>query len=213
MSLANVLIPILYLKGISTGDFEEVLAALVGKNAPGLSASTIARLKEGWTVRILFVLFVRRRLCIASRLRKLGCRLLHSFLCYAFACHTFFAEGGRCTCTQGSPEAATVLVLFARAYLPTGVEEGRVTQSGSFPTGAAKCTQTSWRDWCHSRRPKADRESRGKCTMIWIPAFAGMTIDIARLSRCHSDERGQTHAGCVICPRGSSESRSKRPVL
>src|SRR6202048_1369660 len=38
-----------YLKGISTGDFEEALAALVGKNAPGLSASTIARLKEAWT--------------------------------------------------------------------------------------------------------------------------------------------------------------------
>jgi hypothetical protein len=42
----EVLIPILYLKGISTGDFEEVLAALVGKDAPGLSASTIARLKS-----------------------------------------------------------------------------------------------------------------------------------------------------------------------
>ena len=40
-----MLIPILYLKGISTGDFEEVLAALVG-DAPGLSASTIVRLKE-----------------------------------------------------------------------------------------------------------------------------------------------------------------------
>ena len=45
----EVLIPILYLKGISTGCFEEALAALVGKDAPGLSASTIARLKEGWT--------------------------------------------------------------------------------------------------------------------------------------------------------------------
>src|SRR5438105_3356205 len=42
----EVLIPILYLKGISTGDFEEALAALVGKEAPGLSASTIARLKS-----------------------------------------------------------------------------------------------------------------------------------------------------------------------
>ena len=42
------LIPWLYLKGISTGDFSEVLAALVGKDAPGLSASTISRLKEGW---------------------------------------------------------------------------------------------------------------------------------------------------------------------
>jgi putative transposase len=45
----EVLIPILYLKGISTGSFDEALAALVGKDAPGLSASTIARLKEGWT--------------------------------------------------------------------------------------------------------------------------------------------------------------------
>jgi transposase-like protein len=44
----EVLIPILYLKGVSTGDFEGALAALLGKDAPGLSASTIARLKEGW---------------------------------------------------------------------------------------------------------------------------------------------------------------------
>src|ERR1700720_1792797 len=42
----DVLIPILSLKGISTGDFEEALAALVGTDAPGLSASTIARLKS-----------------------------------------------------------------------------------------------------------------------------------------------------------------------
>src|SRR5262249_51824868 len=45
----EVLIPILYLKGISTGDFDEALAALVGKGTPGLSASTIVRLKEVWT--------------------------------------------------------------------------------------------------------------------------------------------------------------------
>ena len=45
----EVLIPILYLKGISTGDFEEALAALLGKDAPGLSARTISRLKEVWT--------------------------------------------------------------------------------------------------------------------------------------------------------------------
>jgi transposase-like protein len=44
----EMLIPILYLKGISTGDFETALAALLGKDAPGLSASTIARLKEVW---------------------------------------------------------------------------------------------------------------------------------------------------------------------
>src|SRR2546422_6649067 len=44
----EVLIPILYLKGVSTGDFEEALGALLGKDAGGLSASTIARLKEAW---------------------------------------------------------------------------------------------------------------------------------------------------------------------
>ena len=44
----EVLIPVLYLKGISTGDLTEALAALLGANAGGLSASTIARLKEVW---------------------------------------------------------------------------------------------------------------------------------------------------------------------
>ena len=42
------LIPWLYLKGISTGDFSEALAALLGQDAPGLSASTVVRLKEVW---------------------------------------------------------------------------------------------------------------------------------------------------------------------
>ena len=45
----EVLIPILYLKGISTGDFEEALGALLGKDAGGLSASTIGRLKDAWS--------------------------------------------------------------------------------------------------------------------------------------------------------------------
>lgn len=44
----EVLIPILYLKGISTGDFAEALSALLGPNTGGLSASTIVRLKEVW---------------------------------------------------------------------------------------------------------------------------------------------------------------------
>ena len=44
----EVLIPVLYLKGISTGDFAEALAALLGPDAGGLSASTVARLTEVW---------------------------------------------------------------------------------------------------------------------------------------------------------------------
>src|SRR6266404_1703924 len=45
----EVLIPILYLKGISTGDFAEALGALLGKDAGGLSASTIGKLKDAWS--------------------------------------------------------------------------------------------------------------------------------------------------------------------
>jgi transposase-like protein len=44
----ETLLPVLYLKGISTGDFSEALAALLGKDAAGLSASAIGRLKDGW---------------------------------------------------------------------------------------------------------------------------------------------------------------------
>jgi transposase-like protein len=42
------LIPWLYLKGVSTGDFSEALAALLGPDAPGLSATTVTRLKAVW---------------------------------------------------------------------------------------------------------------------------------------------------------------------
>ena len=42
------LIPWLYLQGISTGDFTEALEALLGPDAPGLSATTVVRLKEVW---------------------------------------------------------------------------------------------------------------------------------------------------------------------
>ena len=42
------LIPWLYLKGVSTGDFHEALAALLGPDAPGLSATTVTRLKSVW---------------------------------------------------------------------------------------------------------------------------------------------------------------------
>ncbi|MBX9571892.1 MAG: IS256 family transposase [Candidatus Obscuribacterales bacterium] len=42
------LLPWLYLKGVSTGEFGEALSALLGPRAAGLSASTISRLKDVW---------------------------------------------------------------------------------------------------------------------------------------------------------------------
>ncbi|SEM47428.1 Transposase (or an inactivated derivative) [Syntrophus gentianae] len=44
----DALVPALYLKGISTGDFSRVLESILGKNASGLSATNIVRLKRLW---------------------------------------------------------------------------------------------------------------------------------------------------------------------
>jgi putative transposase len=46
----DALLPILYLRGISSGDFQDALSALLGKDAPNLSSSVISRLKEEWVV-------------------------------------------------------------------------------------------------------------------------------------------------------------------
>ena len=42
------LLPWLYLKGVSTGDYQDALAALLGDQSKGLSANTISRLKQHW---------------------------------------------------------------------------------------------------------------------------------------------------------------------
>ena len=44
----DALLPALYLRGISTGDMQEALAALLGKDAPNLSPAVLAKLKAGW---------------------------------------------------------------------------------------------------------------------------------------------------------------------
>lgn len=44
----DALLPVLYLRGISTGDFQDALGAILGREAPNLSPSVIGRLKEDW---------------------------------------------------------------------------------------------------------------------------------------------------------------------
>jgi len=44
----DALLPVLYLRGVSTGDFQEALAALLGKEAPNLSPAVISRLTAEW---------------------------------------------------------------------------------------------------------------------------------------------------------------------
>ena len=44
----GALLPVLYLRGVSTGDFQEVLTALLGRDAPNLSPAVITRLTAEW---------------------------------------------------------------------------------------------------------------------------------------------------------------------
>jgi transposase-like protein len=44
----DALMPVLYLRGVSTGDFQDALTALLGADAPNLSAGVISRLTAGW---------------------------------------------------------------------------------------------------------------------------------------------------------------------
>ena len=44
----DALLPVLYLRGVSMGDFQEALGALLGRDAPNLSPSVVARLRDEW---------------------------------------------------------------------------------------------------------------------------------------------------------------------
>ena len=46
----EALLPVLYLRGVSTGDFQEALSALLGPDAPNLSPSVLGRLRDKWDV-------------------------------------------------------------------------------------------------------------------------------------------------------------------
>ncbi len=59
----DALLPILYLRGVSMGDFQEALGALLGKDAPNLSPSVIARLLGEWSRYSRAVLWQRQVTC------------------------------------------------------------------------------------------------------------------------------------------------------
>ena len=72
----DALLPILYLRGVSMGDFQEALAALLGNDAPNLSPSVIARLR-GSGRRIMRVAAARPvgpalRVCLGRRCLPAG---------------------------------------------------------------------------------------------------------------------------------------------
>lgn len=96
----DALLPVLHPRGISTGDFQEALAALLGKDAPSLSPSVIARLKgewqadhERWQKRDLsarrYVCIWADGVCLQARMEPRAERMLAG----AHRCHARGQEG------------------------------------------------------------------------------------------------------------------------
>jgi len=84
-------LPILYLRGLSTGDFAPALRDLLGEDASGLSASSIQRLTEAW-----------RREHVAFRRRRLD------FVRYAY----LFADGIHVSVRLGADKRLCLLVII-----------------------------------------------------------------------------------------------------
>ena len=73
----DALLPVLYLRGISTGDFQEALAALLGKDAPNLSPAVISRLTARVAGRVRPLAEARSvgaaiRVCVGGRCLPAG---------------------------------------------------------------------------------------------------------------------------------------------
>ena len=63
----DALLPVLYLRGVSTGDFHEALSALLGKDAPNLSPAVISRLTAEWQTFINRPISNRQGCCTSSQ--------------------------------------------------------------------------------------------------------------------------------------------------
>jgi len=48
----EAVLPVLYLKGISSGNFQDALSALLGPEAPNLSSDTVLRLRHSWKIEL-----------------------------------------------------------------------------------------------------------------------------------------------------------------
>jgi transposase-like protein len=108
-------IPILYLKGLSTGDFGPALEGLLGEDASGLSATTVSRLCKEWEAH-------------HERFRK---RLL-SFCRYAY----LFVDGIHVSVRLGEDPKVCLLVVI-------GVREDGVKELLAVEDGYRESTE-SW---------------------------------------------------------------------
>ena len=92
-------LPVLYLRGLSSGDFAPALRDLLGEDASGLSASSISRLAERW--REEHRAFKRRRL---------------DFVRYAY----LFADGVHVSVRLGEDKRLCLLVIIGVPDLGSG---------------------------------------------------------------------------------------------
>ena len=112
----DALLPVLYLRGISTGDFQQALAALLGPDAPNLSPNVISRLTAGW-----------QETCDAWQHRDLSARR-----------YVYIWADGVYLQARMEPEAECILVIIG------ATPEGRKELLG-FQVGVRESAQ-SWRE-------------------------------------------------------------------
>lgn len=112
----DALLPVLYLRGISTGDFQEALSALLGPDAPNLSPGVISRLTAGWQQEY-----------DAWQRRDLGARR-----------YVYIWADGVYLQARMEPEAECILVIIG------ATPEGKKELVG-FQVGVRESTQ-SWRE-------------------------------------------------------------------
>ena len=112
----DALLPVLYLRGISTGDFQEALVALLGTDAPNLSAGVISRLTGEW-----------QKDCDSWQRRDLSARR-----------HVHIWADGVCLQARMEPQAECILVILG------ATPEGRKELVG-FQVGVRESAQ-SWRE-------------------------------------------------------------------
>ena len=180
-------IPILYLRGLSTGDFRPALEGLLGEDAAGLSASTVSRLCKEWETH-------------HDRFRQ---RLL-SFSRYAY----LFMDGIHVQVRLGEDDRVCLLIVI-------GVREDGVKELLAVEDGYRESTE-SWAGVFRDLKRRGLNEPKLVVGDGALGAWAALrdVFPGAGEQRCWFHASGNVidalPSGCSRARRGSSQ-RSSRP--
>src|SRR3954468_21895117 len=156
----DALLPVLYLRGVSMGDFQEALGALLGKEAPNLSPSAITRLRDTWqpsTTTLAFKKSVWVPICPACKQETLiDCRAILTVTSTTGSSHSSTRPGAR-------PAAKWRRSMFVDCWAMADARASSLWPSGSGCPGTTSCTTSS------AARPGMMR----RCGTCWPKRLTG----------------------------------------